>query len=186
MDKIKRTKIILALFICFLMITSIAGFISLPEPNQDNNFETKTFNGIEFKNINNRWVTLVNNNQIALSFDPEIIGKQDILNIQELNSGEKIYFSTDQNSTDQRIYQEINSLTALLKPKAVNSCYEDSEKCKTLPLKTCNDAKGLNKVIIIKKQKITNIKYNNNCLEIIGTETEIIKFIDQLILSLLS
>ena len=186
MDKIKRNKIILSVFISLLMITSIAGFIGLPESNPGNDFETKTFNGIEFQNINNRWVS-VDNNQIALFFDPEIIGKQNVLNIQKLNSGEKIYFSTDQNSTDnQRIYQEINSLTALLKPRAVNSCYEDSEQCRTLPLKTCEDAKDLNKVVVIKKEKITNISYNNNCLEITGTETDIVKFIDQLILGLLS
>ena len=169
------------------MITSIAGFVSFPDSSQNNNYETKIFKGVEFKNINNRWVTDINNNQIALSFDPEELGEQMVVDVQKLNLGEKIYFSTDQNSTDNlRIYQDINSLKGLLKPKSVNSCYIDNEKCKTLQLRTCKDAKDLNKVVIIKKEKISNITYSNNCLEIRGTETEIIEFIDKLILDLLT
>jgi hypothetical protein len=185
MDKIKKRKLIIAVFISLLMITSIAGFISLPSDNQ-NNFVTKTYEGIEFANINNKWVTNRNNIQIALSFDPEVIGEQDIVNINLLNLGEKIYFSSDQNETNFRIFQELNQLTQLLKPKVINSCHIENEICKNLPLKTCSDAKDLNKVIVIKKDTIKNIKYANNCLEISGTETEIIKFIDQMILSILT
>ena len=78
-----------------------------------------------------------------------------------------------------------NIFSQLISPKIINSCYIDSEVCKKLPVKTCNDAKDLNKVIIIKKENKTNIKYNNNCLEIIGNEIEIVKFIDKLILELI-
>ena len=166
------------------MITSIAGFVIFPE-SENNVNEIKKFRGFDFVNINNKWVAAVNNNQVVISFDPELVGEQNIIPIGELNSGEKIYFSSDQNATNYQIYQEINSLAPLLKPKTVNSCLEDSEICAKLPLKTCNDAKDLNKVIVIKEQNITSINYKNNCLELIGTETDIIKFIDQLILSLI-
>ena len=168
------------------MITSIAGFISLPSDNQNNNFETKTYKGLEFSNINGKWVTGINNIQVALSFDPETIGNQEVIIPSVLNFGDKLYFSTDQNETNFRIYQEINVLSSLLNPKTINSCYEDSNVCSKLPLKACTDAKDLNKVIVIKKENIQNIKYADNCLEISGSEVEIIKFIDQLILDLLT
>ncbi len=181
----KKKKLILALFISFLMVTSIAGFISLPSDNS--NIETKQYKGLEFSYINDKWVAFVNNIPIQLAFDPEILGEQEIVNLNKLNSAEKIYISTDQNETGNfLIYQELNSLSQLLIPKTINSCFEDSQECVKLPLKSCEDAKDLNKVIVIKKENNTNIKYNNNCLEIIGSESEIIKFIDQLILSSLT
>ncbi|MBS3171551.1 hypothetical protein J4449_02990 [Candidatus Woesearchaeota archaeon] len=179
----KKKKLILAIFISFLMISSIAGFITLPA--NENNFEIKIYKGLEFSNINNKWVYLLNNNPIPLSFDPELLQEQDITSPSELNSAGKIYVSSDQEESNNLIYQELNILTQLLIPKTVNSCFEDSEKCSKLPLKKCEDAKDLNKVIIIKKENNKEIKYRDNCLEIKGSETEIIRFIDQLILSFL-
>lgn len=179
---LKKKKLILAVFISILMITSIAGLINLPE-NQNSTIK-KIYNGIEFNYINNKWIALVNNLQIPLSFDPEILGSQNITSVNELNSAQKIYLSNNQNLTNN-IYQEVSIFTQLSSSKIINSCYEDSEACKKLPVKTCNDAKDLNKVIIIKKENKTNIRYLNNCLEIIGNEIEIVKFIDQLILDLL-
>ena len=167
------------------MITSIAGFISLPSDNP-NNFATKVYKGIEFSNINNKWVASKNNPQVALSFDPEIIGEQDIIDINVFNFAEKLYVSTDQNETNFRIYQEVSQLSQLLKPKVINSCYIENEICKSLPLKTCTDAKALNKVMVIKVGNTHSIKYGDDCLEIKGGETEIIRFIDQMILSILT
>ena len=78
----KKKKLILALFISFLMITSIAGFVSLPE---ENNPDIKKYKGLEFSSINNKWVVYVNNNPISLSFDPESLEEQKIINPKQLN-----------------------------------------------------------------------------------------------------
>lgn len=165
------------------MITSVAGFIFAPEDN--NNQEKKVYKNIEFvRDENNRW--LVNNrNQITITVSPTNLKEQNIINIDELNSAEKIYLSLNPSQNLNRILLELNSLLPLLKPKIVSSCYVDLSECNTLPIKTCKDATNLNKVILINLDNRTNINYNNNCLEIKGDEKDIITFLDNLIVSLL-
>ena len=163
------------------MVTSIAGYIFVPQDNL--NSQTKKYKNHEFVNINVRLTTNFNAQQVSILKSPELIQEQNVVSISTLNSAEKIYLSFNPTENVNRILFEINNLLPFLKPRVITSCYEDMKECKSLPLKICNDATDLNKVIIIKIENNTNLNYNKNCLEIKGSEENILGFIDDLIIS---
>lgn len=180
--KSNKKKVVLSIFIVVIMVSSIAGFISF-SPDEDSNKEIE-YKNIKFTKINEQYTTIFNNNQITISKNPLLLEEQNMINPQkELNSAQKIYISINPKEDINRVVFELNNLIKVLRPKAITSCYIDIEECKKLPIKTCKDATNLNKVIILKKENTKTINYKNNCLEIIGSDNDIITFIDQLILS---
>jgi hypothetical protein len=185
MDQNKK-KIVVAVVVIFLMISSTAGFIF--SGSEDNgNLITKNYKGHEFTSLQTGWITNINNQEIYLYNDPEFVsqGKTLIKDEYGLNSAEKVYLSINPEDRLEKILQHFNNVALLIKPRISVSCYEDSEKCKTFTIRTCENASPINKVIVIKEQQNLSINYRDNCLEIYGSENEMIKFIDKLILSLL-
>lgn len=181
----KTKKIIVALFISFLMITSIAGFIFAPDESTVN-LEKKYYKNLEFTRENSRWVTNYNGVLVPIFTIPDLLQEQNIVNPNELKSSQKIYISVNPKQNLGNVFNELNSLTNALNVKIVTSCYEDNEECKKLPLKTCKEANNLNKVIVVKIDNSSILEYNRDCLTIQGTEKEIIGFIDNLIVSLIA
>ena len=53
-----KSKILISIIIIFLMITSVLGFISLSSTSTKINYK-----GLKFKNIDDRWIAIVNNQQ---------------------------------------------------------------------------------------------------------------------------
>ena len=180
MDK----KVLLSSFIILLMVTSIAGFIFIPQDNSGNS-EKRVYDGIEFVRTNDRWFTTVNNNQYSILISPDQLSKQNSINLNDLRRAQKIYISVNPKNNLQRILPELNYFLSFVNTRIVSSCYLDIPECRSLTLKTCKDATELNKVIVIKTEENTKISYTNNCLQMIGTESEIVKFIDELIVSVI-
>ena len=176
----KNKKILISVFIAILMITSIAGFIAFPQTKTID--EKKFYKDLEFTREGDRWTTDANNQKISVLINPEEIKEQDI-KAKDLFSSQKIYISVNPKDNLGRISQELNNLFNLLNKRIITSCYSDIPGCESLLIKTCKDATNLNKVIIIKIENNTNIKYNPNCLEINGDEKEIVNIIDYLIVS---
>src|SRR3989344_4725535 len=177
-----KYKIFLTIFIVLIVVTSIAGFVAFPsnvsnEQNNEQSKEKKYYNGIEFLRTNNRWNAILGNTQISIYSSPDSVRKERITNAKNygLNQAQKVYISINPEDNLDRAMSEIGNLQLILRPRLVVSCYKDSEKCKSLLLRTCKEATSLNKVVIIKKENITSLNYNQNCLEIKGSESEIIK-----------
>lgn len=177
--KSKGKKILLPIIICFIMITSILGFMSSSDS------EKVKYNRYKFNKINNGWLTYYNNNKIILSNNPNELENYEIkVDLDELNSAQKIYLST--NPKDNLFLGNLqNNIFPFLIPKIVVVCYKDSEDCVNLPLKNCSDADKNVKVILIKKSEDSKFYYKNNCLVIQGNQEDIIKMIDKLTLELL-
>ena len=169
------------------MISSAAGFIFSDSASDDSNLVTKKYKGNEFISLQTGWVTSINNQQIFIYNDPELIGlgKTLIKDEYRLNSAEKVYLSINPEVELDKILSHFNNIALLIKARISVSCYEDSEECKTFTIRTCENANPANKVIIIKEQQNLSINYKDNCLEVYGSEEEILKFVDQMILSLL-
>ncbi len=176
---LKTKKTLIAVFIAFLMITSIAGFIFTPESNT----QIKKYKDVDFARDGDRWTTDFGGKRISILADPESLQEQKIVSINNLNFAEKIYLSINPKEDLGRVSIELNSLLSLLTPRVVNSCYVDIDECKSSPIKQCKDATISNKVILIKLENTTSINYHQNCLEIKGKEDEIIKFLDSMIVS---
>ena len=66
-------------------------------------------------------------------------------------------------------------------PQVVYSCYEDSELCSEMVIKTCDDASSSVGVVVFKESEEDRISLENNCLTIEGKD--LLKVTDKLILS---
>ena len=177
----KNKKILISIFIAVLMTTSIAGYIFAPQ--SEDNTQKKKYNNLEFIREGERWTTDINGRKISIFSDPGALSEQKTISITNLNLAQKIYLSVNPTENLNRISAELNNFLPLLTPRVITSCYVDIKECKSLPIKTCNDATNLNKVILIKIENITAVNFHGNCLEIKGSEEEILKFIDNLIVS---
>lgn len=180
----KKRKILLPLLICFIMVTSILGYMS------STNSEKIKYKGYTFNKIDNGWLTYIGNKKIILINNPnkledyEIKYKNTKINLNELNSAQKIYLSI--NPEDGLFLGNLqNNIFPFLIPRLVISCYEDNEDCTNLPLKDCKDANKEIKVFLIKKEQDSKFYYKDNCLVIQGNQQEITKMIDKLTLELL-
>lgn len=175
----KKRKILLPILICFIMITSILGFMS------SSGSEKIKYEGYNFNKINNGWSIYKDNTRIILLNNPNDLEDYEVrIGLNDLNSAQKIYLST--NPEDNLFLGTLqNNIFPFLTQRLVFSCYEDNEKCKDLPLKTCDDADENTKIILIKKSENSDFYYKDNCLVIQGNKEEISKMIDKLTLELL-
>jgi len=177
--KIKGKKILLPLFICFIMVTSILGYMSSYSK------EKIKYKEYKFSKIDNGYLTYVKGNKIILVNNPNELEDYDInINLNELNSAQKIYLSINPKDNLFLGYLQ-NNIFPFLIPRIVVSCYEDNEDCVNLPLKDCKDATENIKVILVKRSKNSKFYYKDNCLVIQGYQEDINKFVDKLTLELL-
>ena len=172
-------KLFLPGFIIFIMMMSGVGYMF----GRDSGEGVK-YNDYKFTKTQKGWLTYKDNKQIILLNNPtELFNiSVDYVDFNELNSAEKIYISSNPKDNIGGYLQGlqfnfINNLT----PKIVSACYEDNEGCENFPLKDCSDASSDVKVILIKRGE-TKIEYKDHCLIIQGEDTELIKYIDKLIL----
>ena len=177
--KRKKIKILLPIFICLIMITSILGFMSSSDS------EKVKYKGYVFREINNGWSTYIKDKQILLVNNPDELKENSTgVTLEKLNSAQKIYLSI--NPEDNLFLSGLqNNIIPFLTPKLVTACYEDTDACINLPLKDCKDAVNSIKVILVKKSENSKFYYKDNCLVIEGDKEEIIKSIDRLTLELL-
>jgi len=177
-----KSKVIISIIIIFLMISSVLGFISI----RSSNTETITYKDQKFKNINDRWVTIINNQQISLTYSPETLtSTPTIISLNDLNSAQKIYITSNPTENTQLQQAELlSNLIPFLTPQLVQACTEDTPECANKPLKTCQNATQTVKVIQFKESDQNIITYQNNCLIIQGNQ-ELIKKIDKQVLYIL-
>lgn len=176
-------KLILPIILSFLMIGSVfTVFLSGTNEN-----EIK-YHNLKFTKTNEGWLSYINNQKIVLMNNPKDLENIQIpnINLQDLNSAQKIYLSINPNENLEQVYAHFNTnIKPLLRTNVINSCTVDIERCTNLPLKTCVDASQFQKVIILKESNETKIEYKNNCLYLSGNQEELNKEIDKLNLILL-
>ncbi|MCX6711828.1 MAG: hypothetical protein NT139_02210 [Candidatus Woesearchaeota archaeon] len=177
-------KLILPFILVFLMVGSVFTVILSGSSNEN---EVK-YNNLKFTKTNEGWISYINDRKVVLFNNPKDLENMSIsnINLQDLNSAQKIYLSINPDENIQQAYTLFNTnIKPLLRTILVNSCNIDNEKCANLPLKTCTDASQLQKVIILEESNSTKIEYNNNCLYISGNQEDLTKIIDKLTLNLL-
>ena len=177
-------KLILPLFLAGIMIFSVIGFALTYSQDDSSKVE---YNGHKFQQIDQGWVTYVEDQPILISQNPQYLSSVDLpeVSLALLNSANKIYFTFNptENLQNSLAYFDIN-----VRPRIksfVISCIEDSEPCANLPLKTCEDAELYEKIIQVNLANESSIAYKNNCLHIQGSKEEMPTIMDALILKLL-
>ena len=166
------------------MILSTIGF-SLNSMQTENTSKVK-FNGYNFQQTDQGWITYKDNQQVMISQNPENLDFiASPISLQELNSADKVYFTFN---PEEEIQSPLAYFEFNLRPKLksfIISCIKDSEQCSQLPLKTCKDASATDKVIQINLAETPSLTYEDNCLHIQGSDLEIQNLVDALILKLL-
>jgi len=172
------------LFLAGIMIFSVIGF-SLGSSQSDTTKEK--YNGHMFRQSNQGWITYINDQPIIISQNPNLLNPISLpgLSLDQLNSANKRYFTINPADNLQLSLAYFNQNFGPRLKSTVIACIEDSEPCKDLPLKTCEDATLTEKVIQINLANESSMTYQNNCLHIQGQKQEIINFVDSLILQLL-
>jgi len=179
----KLKKLILPIILSFLMIGSV--FTVFLSGSNENKIK---YHNLKFTKTNEGWSSYLNDQKIVLMNNPKDLENIQIpnINLQDLNSAQKIYLSINPNENIQQAYAYFNTnIKPLLNTILINSCTINIEKCADLPLKTCADASQFQKVIILKESNSTKIEYKNNCLYLSGNQEELNKEIDKLTLILL-
>ncbi|MAG20179.1 hypothetical protein CL618_01980 [archaeon] len=178
-----RPKIIISLFIIFLMISSVLGFISV----QSSSVKTIKYKDLKFKNIDDRWVTIISNQQVSLKYSPESLpNNPTIITLNDLNSAQKIYITNNPQENTQEAQSEfLGNLIPFISPSLVQACSEDIPSCSEKPLKTCQDATSSVKIIQFKQSDNIIVNYQDNCLLIQGNNQDLIKKLDKLVLYIL-
>jgi|SRR3989344_1506377 len=179
----KLKKLILPLFIIFIMVFSIFGYFS----DSNGNAEKKDYHGYKFVDSGQGWITYKGDKQIIIQTDPSILQYYQDINIKldDLNSAEKIYLTLNpQESVYGAANILLNQLQSLTSTQIILACTEDVEECSNIPLKTCDDASQSVKIIQLRQSETQKMSYQNNCLLIEGDYQNSLIFIDKLVLTL--
>ena len=161
-----KKNLILPLFIITIMVLSVLGY-SIGSSTETNKIKYKDYTFIQ---VDQGWVTYINNQQLFLFNNPNEISNITIpVKLSELNSASKIYLTLDMDNNIDSTFSLFQNIFPVLTPKVVTACIKDSEKCSELPLKNCFNATFSNKIIQIQYSENYSMNYKNNCLLIQGT-----------------
>jgi len=183
-------KVLISLFLAFLIISSIAGFIvSSPTNSNITGGGRIQVGDYSFAQTNQGYITYVGEDQVLISSDPRNIqlyqGLEEFT-LERLNSASKVYLTLDplDNLQSSFAYFDAN-IRPRLNKRITAACTADSPGCETLPLITCENATPANLVIQIDKANSTSLAFNNNCLLVQGNQVSLQLLFDSLILDLL-
>ena len=182
-----QTKLILPLFIAFIMIFSVVGF-AISQSFYTTPQEQITYDGLNFvQNQQGSWLTYINRNPVSIFTYPPFLGNVILpeVSLSDLNSANKLYvtFNPDENVNQAIVEFQTNLLPYL---NQVNqACITDSPSCANLPIRSCLDATEESKVIQFQEADVPLVVYQDNCLLIQGSSYDLTTQTDALILQLL-
>ena len=142
-----------------------------------------------FVNTGYGWTVDINGAKISIETNPKELDSIEVpeINVAQLNSAQKVYLTL--NADQDNMIKSISTFNNYVKPFVsvpwINACTVDNEKCGNAPIKTCSDATNTIRVIQFEENNETKITYNNNCLLIQGSEPELTKYTDRIILKML-
>ncbi len=174
----KNKKFFTILMGLFLIMLMALGAVNVGMNNDDDKVE---YNGLEFVETDGGWrANLEDESEIYLIFNPgELeIEEEFSVSFSSLLNSEKVYFSYDPSKESQYAMYDLSRNFNF--NKIVYSCYEDSDLCTEMPLKTCDDASLDVGVVIFKVGEENKVSFEDNCLSIEGKS--LLNVVDKLIL----
>ena len=159
----------------------IFGTLGYAFESNNNNTGTNTnkinYNGFEFVNQNNFWVTKIGESEFIFKYNPEQVnkteGKFDTL---DKYYQKPLYIYSENDEASLEIIRNINSVVQRIQ----KACFEEKDCNNILPLKTCED-----NLIIIRLGTTSKIEQKNNCVFIEGSKEELTKLSDEFLFKIL-
>jgi len=176
-----KSKIIITVFIAFLMMTSVIGMIWSYNSVQDNNSEAFQYGDYEFQKTDGRYVLELNGNQYVFDNTPYELSEIDIENFNLESDKYYIIFNPDEK--DLNLEYSIQKLYLVLKSLNVNiqlACSVEEGCDNSLPIKTCNEY-----AFYFRRSDSTRIYKDNKCIVVEGDNQGLSKGVDKINLMLL-
>ena len=179
LNLMKKSQLILVIFIVFIMITSAIGFVYVnPKDNNTNSFDYK---GFKFYLTNNaKYQVDVNNKQFIFDYLPNDLTNIEIPNFNLQN--EKYYLLMNYTEKDSNLDYNLNKLgysLNLISKRTNLACINEKECNQELPIKDCGDD-----AFYIKKNNINKVYLQDKCIIIQGDDIYISKVVDKINLKL--
>ena len=175
-----NNKIILTLFISFIMISSVIGFV-WTSSSDTVTYETIEYQNYNFNKINDKYILELNGNEYVFDNTPYELSDIDASNV--IIESSKYYILFDPEDKDLNLEYSIQKLYLVLNSLGVNvqlACSKEEGCDSTLPIKTCDDYS-----FYFKKSINAKIYKENRCVVIEGSNLDISKEVDKINLFLL-
>lgn len=168
--KAKRNRIILGLFLVFIMFFSVAevalfgqdpGESTLPETTN-----TNTYNGFEFLEQNGYWILNSEKGSFIFSYNPNEVQRiNSIVNPLENYKGKILYLVSNNTATSSEIRVNLAQFTSGILETEVENCRQNT--------------------IIIREGNENKITQKENCVYIEGKKEDLMKTADEFLFKLL-
>jgi len=174
----KNKKVLTSLVGVFLIVLMMLSAVQLGDED-----ETVSYNGLEFVQANNGWQTYTNDGtRVIVSSSPSSLVNETFaaVDLSVFDRLSKVYVSVDpyDSSLGYALYDLERSFAFV--SDAHTACFEDSEACMDLPLKTCDDASISTGIIVLKEANETVVTLEGTCLTVEGKN--LLTLVDKLIL----
>ncbi len=184
-EKKSYRKLILPLFLAFIMVLSIFGSLIgyRGDSKTTDDPSAFTFGKATFTLQNGLYVGQQGNLRFYVMHDPRIVNEFIPQNVEPIFAKEKVYLSSN---PKENIPLAVKILYDNLKPY-VNiffACTKDVEGCHDLPLKTCSDAGDKVGVIVVEEGDSNEIQIKDSCIVLNGKADKLTLLSDALLLRL--
>lgn len=173
-------KIIITLFIAFIMITSVIGFIWSSDSSGDN-FEVLEYNNQQFKIANGKYLLDINGNEYVFDNSPYELNDFDF---EQFNlESDKYYILFNPEEKDLNTEYSMQKLYLVLRSLNVNvqlACSKEEGCDNNLPVKNCDEYS-----FYLNNGDSTKVYKDNKCVVIQGNNQGISKAVDKINLMLL-
>jgi hypothetical protein len=137
------------------------------DKEEENKVEYK---GLTFVQTDSGWMAYANDeDKIILANNPLELNESFEKVSYSFKMLGKVYLSISPYDNVRGAVQELERNGFLSQQqRVVMACYEDSEACKEMPLKTCEDAAESVGVMVLKEANETSVTLEGNCLTVEG------------------
>ncbi len=176
--KQRRNNLIMGIGLIVIMFISVVGYGLMGRDDESSSSGNKIiFRGFEFDNINNLWVTQINDLQFIFRNDPrEVISIEGQVNYANVYSGKPLYLSSEDEGSTIEIASNFNQIAQRIQ----EACTEDEICEDDLPIKDC-----ANNFIIIRESNETSVVQNASCVFIQGEKDNLLNITDGFLLKVM-
>jgi len=171
----------MTIFIAFIMVSSVIGFLYAPQDPAQNQGNSQEFNGIKFIPTNNRFIVEQGTNQLIFDYLPSDLTEIQKLSLYDLNQ-QKLYLlynSSEKDDNQEYVKTKLAYNLRILGKQVSEACISEID-CPDIPVKSCNEPS-----IYLESSNQNKIRNQDYCLVISGDSLFQSKSADKIIQQLL-
>jgi hypothetical protein len=174
----KKNQWIIGGILIIIMLGSTFGII-VDSFGAKNNTEKVEYNGYEFVNQNDFWITAIGEYNFIFKYNPDQVEKINSSGLNYLNSysGLPVYVFSEDDTASIEIYRNLGDIVQRFQ----GACLEEKDCPENWPIKDCSS-----KFIIIKISNNSRIYQNESCVFIEGKQENLTQITDEFLFKILN